>query len=68
MSEAPEQRRTTLDTFELRLLVKSLGISCEALLRKMDRIGKRPDLIAEYEQMDTVLIKARMELLEQLRK
>jgi hypothetical protein len=62
------ERKTILDTMELRVLVKSLSMSCDALLRKMDRIGKSPELIAEYEQLDTLVIRARMELVEQLRK
>ena len=59
-------RELTFD--ELRLVVKSLGISCDALLRKMDRTGYYPETIREYEQTDTLLIKARMELLEMVRK
>jgi len=59
---------TTLSTMELRVLVKSLSRSADAVLSKMDRVGKRPELIAEYEALDTLIIKTRLELVAELRK
>lgn len=61
-------RDTILNTAQLRVTVKSLSRSADALLGKMDRIGKTPELVAEYEALDTLIIKMRMELVEELRK
>ena len=57
----------TLDTFELRVLVKSLSRSADALLGKMDRLGVTAELLAEYEKLDTLIIKTRMMLVDKLR-
>ena len=68
MKEEAFVKPTTLSTMELRVLVKSLSRSADAVLSKMDRVGKRPELIAEYEALDTLIIKTRLELVAELRK
>ena len=52
---------------ELRLICKSLAISCDAILKKMDRMGKQAELLQEYERTDSLLIKMRMALLESIK-
>jgi len=57
-----------IDTASLRVEISHLERDCREIMMKMGRVGVTEELLRSYEQLDTAILRLRMELIEQLRK
>lgn len=60
--------RALLECAELRVQIKMLQREAEDTLRKADRGGLTAELLSEYENIDTRILTARLQLVDRLRK
>ena len=60
--------RAMLECAELRVQIKMLQREGDDTLRKADRGGLTAELLSEYENIDTRILTARLQLVDRLRK